>query len=105
MFSKNPNQLGHLIVGLAMVVAFLPCGTTFVFNTSQGQLSSNIAAIMTRLPYNTKKLSFQESYFVLWAILTALMLGVALICIPYHLKKQKAAKNIQAAEANRPKKQ
>jgi len=104
MFSRNQSKFGYIIIGIAMVVAVLPCGIVSMYNTVQGQLSGNFVAIITGLPYQTKKLSFQEAYFVLWALLAACMLVLALNFIPYYLMKHRSPLTIRAAEANKPKK-
>jgi len=105
IFPYDPNQLGKVIICLAMAVAILPSSALCFYDIVQGKVMTNMVAYMAKIPYCKQETAILQVYLIFWILLAFSSLVFTLLYVPHYLQTHANSLAIQTGESNEPKKE
>ena len=96
VFSQNPVQLGHYVLGTTAVLAYAPnlaynCWLLWV----QGRSNTNTISFLVGSAENQVGINFNRAFVLVWLLIGLVMTGLVVFWIPVYLKKAHSADSIR----------
>ena len=105
IFPSDPDQLGHCVLAIAAAMAFLPSAVICIYQTYHGQMISNSVAYLTKNANYSNGIPYMIIYIIFWTVLGIVVMIIALLYIPYYVKKYLNSNAVQIAETGHMRKQ
>ena len=99
VFSQDPEQLGHNILGTTAVLAYVP---NLAYNLwllwVQGRSNTNTISFLVGSTENQVGINFNRTYVLVWLLIGFVLTFLVVYWIPVYLKRAHSADSIRNTE-------